>query len=474
MARQLELGIVPEDTEMAPRNPNVKPWDSLSPIERGLCARLQEAYAGMLEHADAQIGRMLDQLDRFGIRDNTMVVLLSDNGGTQEGGELGSAFVHRQLNRLPELTAEETLAALDDIGGPFTYPVYPAGWGQVSNTPLKRYKSQTHGGGVRDPLIISWPAQIADRGAIRTQYHHLVDVAPTILEATTTPVPSSIGGVPQQPIEGISMAYTFGGAGESTRKQVQYFEMFGHRGIWREGWKAVTYHPPGSDFDDDVWELYNLDDDFSECHDLAEQFPERLSEMVDLWWAEADKYKVLPLDDRVAERYLVPKPKPITSRSRFVYYPGISVPVESAPNVRNVSYTVTAYADRATESEEGVLVSCGDRTLGYTFYLEGNHLVHDYNTAGSHYTVRSDSEIPVGPVELRYAFREDRRWQGNRSLVRQRRKGRRRTYRPDAQVQLRNGRVDGWSKRWHLGQQLLRSALRLHRGPGQGRLRDRR
>ena len=243
--------------------------------------------------------------------------------GPRKAGSWGWV-VDRQLNRLPELTAEETLAALDDIGGPFTYPVYPAGWGQVSNTPLKRYKSQTHGGGVRDPLIISWPAQIADRGAIRTQYHHLVDVAPTILEATTTPVPSSIGGVPQQPIEGISMAYTFGGAGESTRKQVQYFEMFGHRGIWREGWKAVTYHPPGSDFDDDVWGSSTTSTTTSPNATIsAEQFPERLSEMVDLWWAEADKYKVLPLDDRVAERYLVPKPKPITSRSRFfVYYPG--------------------------------------------------------------------------------------------------------------------------------------------------------
>ena len=358
----------------------------------------------MLEHADAQIGRVLDQLDRFEIRQNTLVILVSDNGGTQEGGDLGSAYYHRQLNRLPELDAEETLAALEDIGGPFTYPVYPAGWGQVSNTPLKRYKSQTHGGGVRDPLIISWPARITDCGAIRTQYHHLIDIAPTILEATGTSPPTSIGGVAQQPIEGTSMAYTFEGAAEPTRKHVQYFEMFGHRGIWRDGWKAVAHHPPGSDFNDDRWELYNLDEDFSECHDLAQQFPERLAELVDLWWSEAAKYKVLPLDDRVAERYLVPKPKPITNRSRFVYYPGISVPTESAPDVRNVSYSITAYADRSTETDEGVLVSCGDRTLGYAFYVQRNHLIHDYNAAGSHYTIRSAVALPVGPTELRYEF----------------------------------------------------------------------
>jgi arylsulfatase A-like enzyme len=404
MARQLELGIVPPDTELAPRNPNVKPWESLTPLQRRLCARLQEAYAGMLEHADTQIGRILDQLDRFAIRENTMVILVSDNGGTQEGGELGSAYYHRQLNRLPELDPEETLAALEDIGGPFTYPVYPAGWGQVSNTPLKRYKSQTHGGGVRDPLIISWPARITDRGAIRPQYHHLIDIAPTILEATTTAAPSSIRGVAQQPIEGTSMAYTFESRTEPTRKQVQYFEMFGHRGIWHDGWKAVTYHAPGSDFNDDRWELYNLDHDFSECNDLADQYPERLSELVDLWWAEATKYMVLPLDDRVAERYLVPKPKPITNRSRFVYYPGISVPTESAPDVRNVSYSITAHAERSSDSDQGVLVSCGDRTLGYAFYVQDNHLIHDYNAAGSHYTIRSTSPLPAGPVELRYEF----------------------------------------------------------------------
>jgi arylsulfatase len=404
LARQLELGIVPKDTELAPRNPNVQPWDSLSPLQQQLCARLQEAYAGMLSHADAQIGRVLDQLHRFGVRGNTLVVLVSDNGGTQEGGELGSPNVWRQLNRLPELSPEEMLASIDDVGGPFTYPVYPAGWGQVSNTPLKRYKSQTHGGGIRDPLIISWPERIADLGGIRPQYHHLTDITPTILEATGSEAPAAIKGVPQQPMDGVSMMYTFDDNDTPTRKRVQYFEMFGHRGIWHDGWKAVTYHPPGSDFADDRWELYKLDEDFSECRDLAAEHPDRVAALVEQWWAEAGKYQVLPLDDRVTERYLVPKPRPITNRKNFVYYPGVSVPNECTPDVRNVSYSITAYVDRSAATDDGVLVASGDRTGGYSLFVQGNRVVHDYNAAGTHTTLRSISELPLGPLELRYTF----------------------------------------------------------------------
>lgn len=404
LARQKELGIVPRDAQLAPRNPGVRAWDDLSRDEQRICARLQEAYAGMLEHADAQIGRLVDWLEHIGKRDNTLLVLLSDNGGTMEGGDLGSPNGHRKQNKLPEFGLEVSLEALDDIGGPHTYPVYPAAWGQVSNTPLKRYKSQTHGGGVRDPLIISWPKQIADRGGIRTQFHHLVDILPTVLKVTGVAPPAEIKGVPQQPVDGLSMRYTFDGAHRPTVKRRQYFEMFGHRGLWADGWKAVAHHERGTDFNSDQWELYNLDTDFSECDDLAARHPEKLQELIAQWWEEAERYDVLPLDDRTMERYNVPKPRPITSRSHFVYYPGSYLPTEGMPNIRNASYTVTAHVTLADGACEGVLVGCGDRTMGFALYVQDDHLVHDYNCAGERFVIRSADKVPRGRAVLRLEF----------------------------------------------------------------------
>jgi len=402
LARQIDLGIAPRGTRLAPRNPGVRAWTEMSPGEQRLCARLQESFAGMLEHADAQVGRLMEWLDRIGQRDNTLIVLLSDNGGTMEGGDLGAANWHRKQNRLPDLELEAALAGIDDIGGPHSYPVYPAGWGQASNTPLKRYKSQTHGGGVRDPLIISWPARITDRGGIRGQFHHLVDVLPTVLEATGAGAPQRIKGVEQQPIDGRSMLYSFAAAGQPTVKRRQYFEMFGHRGMWSDGWKAVTYHERGTDFEKDQWELYHLDEDFSECEDLAARQPQKLRELITQWWEEAEKYDVLPLDDRSMERYNVPKPRPITTRSRFVYYPGAYLPTEGMPNLRNASYAITVHVAR---EGEGVLVGCGDRTIGFALYVLDGRLVHDYNCAGEHFVVRSDSRLPRGASTLRLDFK---------------------------------------------------------------------
>jgi arylsulfatase A-like enzyme len=400
LARQLAAGIVPPGTELAPRNEGVPAWDELSDDERTVAARLQEAYAGMLDHTDAQIGRLLQELDRLGARDDTLVVLMSDNGATLEGGRIGHLNYMRHINGLP-FDLDDGLARLDEIGGPTTSPAYSMGWGMASNTPLKRYKQNTHGGGVRDPLIVAWPRGVTDPGSIRSHYHHVSDIVPTVLELAGIEPPAEVKGVAQQPIEGVSMAASIGSASAPGAKAVQYFEMLGNRGIWSGGWKAVAYHRPGTDFDDDRWELYHLDRDFSECHDLAGAEPARLRQMVELWWAEAGRYRVLPLDDRILERFHVPKPRPITDRTRFEYHPGAVIPSDGAPNIKDVSYTITADVDRLGD---GTVVSCGDRFSGYALYVRDGHLVHDYNAAGAHHVVRSTIAVPTGPARLEYRF----------------------------------------------------------------------
>jgi len=404
LERQKHLGVVPASTETGPRNADVPPWDDLTDAERRLCTSIQEAYAAMLEHADVHIGRLLDFIDRIGKRDDTIVLLLSDNGATREGGTLGATNAMRWNNALPPLAIEEELAQLDRVGGPLTYPVNAKGWSMVGNTPLKRYKSTTHGGGIRDPLVISWPSRISDAGGIRSQFCHIVDVAPTILELLGVDAPGEIGGVSQQPIEGVSFAYTFAAQDAPTRKKVQYFEMMGNRGIWHEGWKAVAFHEPHTNFDADQWELYHLDEDFGEQHDLAAAEPERLRQLVDLWWAEAGKHNVLPLDDRILERFLVSPPNPVTSRQRFVYYPGAYIPGEAMPNIKNVSYSMTSTITRGDAHCDGVIAACGDATLGFALYVKDGRLVHHYNAAGDHYRVESDADVPVGECTVRYEF----------------------------------------------------------------------
>jgi arylsulfatase len=413
LARQLAEGIVPPGTELAPRNEGVVAWAELTADERRLAARLQEAYAGMIDHTDAHLGRLLAEIDRLGARDETLVVLISDNGATLEGGPLGHVNYMRYINGLP-LQLDDALARLDELGGPTTSPAYPMGWGMASNTPLKRYKQNTHGGGVRDPLILSWPGRIGDGGAIRDQYHHVTDIVPTILEMTGMEAPAELKGVAQQPIEGVSMVPSIRDADSPSVRTAQYFEMLGNRGIWSDGWKAVAYHRPGTDFEDDQWELYHLDWDFSECHDLAEQEPQRLRHMIELWWAEAGRHQVLPLDDRILERFHVPKPRPITSRSTFTYQPGAYIPSDGAPNIKDVSYTITAEVDHRGD---GVLVSSGDRFSGYAFYVLDGHLVHDYNAAGTHFVVRSAVTVPSGRTRLEYRFTRTGELRGTGALA---------------------------------------------------------
>ncbi|HEV8298726.1 MAG TPA: arylsulfatase [Acidimicrobiales bacterium] len=417
LARQKALGIVPPDTELAPRNPGVVPWEELTADERTLSCRLQETYAGMLDHTDEHLGRLLDAIEAMGAYDDTLFVLLSDNGATLEGGPMGSLNFLRYINGVPAVDLPADLARLDEIGGPTTSPMYPMGWGMVSNTPLKRYKQNTHGGGIRDPLIVTWRNRIAARGEVRPQYHHVTDIVPTILDLVGASPPESIRGIAQQPIDGVSMVSTFGAAVTPTPKVVQYFEMLGNRAIWHDGWKAVTYHAPGSNFDNDVWELYHVDADFSECHDIARERPEKLQELVDLWWKEAERNQVLPLDDRILERFHVPKPKPITSRSRFVYLGPTRIPTDGMPDVKNVSFTVTADIERSDAASDGVIVACGDRFGDYILYVNDGHLVHDYNAVGRHDVLRSRDPLPIGACTVAYSFTKTRDLHGVARLV---------------------------------------------------------
>ena len=410
LARQIELGIVPEGTELAPRNADARPWAELNEAERLVSARLMEAYAGFLDHADTQLGRLLDTLDDTGASDNTIFVLLSDNGASGEGGAHGSLNYMGYTNGIPSPSAEELALRIDEIGGPTTSPMYASGWAMASNTPLKRYKGTTHAGGIRDPLIIAWPRGLdIEAGTIRAQYHHVSDIVPTVLELLGLEAPAVVRGVEQMPVEGTSIASSLRSPDAPTPKKQQYYEMFGRRAIWQDGWKAVAFHAQGEDFASDSWELYDTDNDFAELHDLAESEPERLAQLVEQWWIEARRYNVLPLDDRVMERFLVPKPKPITERDRFVYYRGLRVPSYGSPDIKDVSYTITARVDCTgldvqAGQADGVLVCLGDRFCGYTLFVKGGHLVHDYNTAGTHYVARSTTPIPSGPATLAYTF----------------------------------------------------------------------
>jgi arylsulfatase len=400
MARQKAMGLVPADTKMPPRNDGVKAWDAHSAEERRVFTRLQSAFAGMLDHADQHLARLIEFLERTGCRDNTLILVLSDNGASQEGGPLGMVNAMGPYNFRPEPMPEK-LQRIDDIGGPHTHSNFPHGWAMASNTPLRRYKQNTHGGGIRDPLVISWPKGIAARGELRHQFLHAVDLVPTLLDVIGVEVPTVVGGHTQMPLEGQSFAMTFTDPTAIVRTRPQYFEMFGHRGLWHEGWKAVSYHAPGTPFDADKWELYHLDRDFSEADDLAEREPDRLAKLIDIWWSEAKAHNVLPLDDRFGPRFAENAARFHGARRNFVFHSGMGhVPTDVAPDVRSRSYTIEAHVELDDSNAEGVLIAHGDATSGYSLYIKNRRLVHDLNIGGHHHIVTSDREITSGTHRL--------------------------------------------------------------------------
>jgi arylsulfatase len=395
-ARQRELGVIPKDTVLAPRNPGVRAWTDLSENERLFAARLQEAFAAQLGHTDQQIGRLVAFLEDVGQLDDTLLIVMSDNGASQEGGPTGVFDEMRWFNGMPE-DVDAAVRRLDDIGGPDSHSNVPWGWAQVGNTPLKWYKQNTHGGGVRDPLVIHWPKRLGAPGEFRRTFCHAIDLMPTVLETLGVDMPDEVAGVAQMPLHGVSLLSTFEAEHAKPQREVQYFEMLGHRGIWKEGWKAVTRHEGGKSFDDDVWELYHLDEDFSESHDLASAEPDRLKEMVDLWWHEAERHGVLPLDDRnmaVTFRAARRKGSP-ASRDRFVYYPPISHIVADACPSAARGWTTTVELEHPDGDGDGALVNRGTINSGFALYIQGGRLHFDYNCFHDHTLVAAGT--PIGP-----------------------------------------------------------------------------
>ncbi|MGD9885792.1 MAG: arylsulfatase [Reyranella sp.] len=407
LARQIELGIVPKSTRLPTRNDMVRAWSEIPDGEKRLFTRLQAAYAAMLDHADQHIARLLGFLESAGQLDDTLVIIMSDNGASQEGGPFGfiNAMGPYNLRREP---MEEKIARIDDIGGPDTHSNFPLGWAMAANTPLRRYKQNTHGGGIRDPLVMAWSKGITARGELRGQFCHACDLVPTLLDVVGVKPPRTISGVRQMPIEGTSFAGTLANPRARAKSKPQYFEMFGHRGLVQGGWKAVSFHPPGAPFDSDKWELYRLDRDFNEVEDLAEREPERLKAMIDEWWRQAERCQVLPLDDRFAPRFADNAKRFHGPRSRFVFHAGMGhVPTDVAPDVRNRTYTIEAEARIDGPATEGVLIAHGDATSGYSLYIKEGRLSYDMNIGGEHHLIVSDRPVPAGNRRLGVRMRRN-------------------------------------------------------------------
>ncbi|MEW9670012.1 arylsulfatase [Ammoniphilus sp. 3BR4] len=404
-SRQKQLGIIPKDAELTPNNPGVQPWDSLTAAEKRAFARFQETYAGFLTHTDEQIGRFIDYLESVGELENTMIVLISDNGASSIGKNTGSINHMLAYNFMPE-NLNDILPRLDEIGSDKAGSDYPAGWAQVSNTPFKLYKNSAYAGGTRTPLIISWPARIKDKGSIRTQYAHVSDITPTVLDVAGITAPETLKGVQQMPLHGTSLAYTFDDGKAPSQKKTQYFEVTGHRAIYHDGWRAIAFHKKGDPYEKDKWELYHVEKDYAEVHDLAAQYPDKLKELQDLWWEEAKQYNVLPITDIFIEGFKSIPEDSSRARDTFVYYPGMSHLSDSAsPPIMDRSYTISIPIERSKTSEQGVLIALGSHESGYTLYIKDNKLFYDYNAGTAIYRVESNVEVPRGKAVVRYEFK---------------------------------------------------------------------
>jgi Sulfatase len=375
---------------------------------------MAEVYAGFLSHADHEIGRLLDYLEQTGQLDNTIVVVVSDNGASGEGGPNGSVNENKFFNGLPD-SIEDNLRYLDELGGTRTYNHYPTGWAWAFNTPFKMWKRYGNlRGGTADPLIVSWLAGISARGGIRSQYCHAIDIAPTLYEALGVELPGVVNGYPQKPLEGVSFAASFDDASAVTGKETQFYSMLGTRALWHRGWKAASMGPAAPNawghFSSQRWELFHTDADPSECHDLAELEPERLRELIDIWWVEAGKYQALPLETRTAvEAFTTPRPQLSKPRTRYTYLPGgAEVPESQTPDIRGRSYVIAAEVDIDTEDASGVLFSQGSRFGGHALYVRDGKLAYAYNFVGEAVQVVESSElVPSGHVTLSASFERE-------------------------------------------------------------------
>ena len=445
-AKQKELGIVPADAELSRHDPDVPKWDTLGDDEKKLYARMMEVFAGFLEHTDHHIGRLLDFLKGIKEFENTLIMVISDNGASSEGGPTGSVNENLFFNNVPD-SLEENLRLIDELGGPTTFNHYAWGWTWAGNTPFRRWKRETYRGGISDPFIVHYPKGVQAKGAVRTQYTHAIDMVPTVLDMLGVDPPTSIKGVTQSPIEGVSFAHTFEDAAAASNRNTQYFEMMGHRSLYHDGWRAVCPWPGPSfieagvffgepipaekltDLDANHWELYHVENDFAENHNLAPKRPRglekvgealglveeteaqaahraKLIEMIGQWYVEAGKYNVLPVDGRGVTRFAEERPQLTADRTSYTFYPNTqSVPFNAGPRLLNRTHSITAAVQIPEGGAEGALVSYGGTDGGYAFYIKDGklHYVQNY-VARDYLHVESTTAVPTGEHELRFEF----------------------------------------------------------------------
>jgi arylsulfatase len=424
--RMKEMGIIPQETDLAPMNSMyeatnsegmawpeadyVLPWDSLDEDQKTIFIRMAEVFAGFIEHADHEIGRLIDFIEDLGELDNTLFIVTSDNGASGEGTSIGSVNESLFFNGIPD-SVENNLKYLDVLGGIETYNHYPTGWAQAFCAPYKMFKRYVWNGGICDPLFITWPDKIKGHGEMRDQYCHVVDIAATIYEALGIEFPERVKNYPQLPLEGTSFAYTFDDADAKTQKQTQFYGLLGSRAIWHEGWKANTVHPTvggWSDFNNDKWELFNVDEDRSEVHDLSEAHPDKLQHMINLWFFEAAKYNGLPIDDRAPAEMVGGNTKPSLvdkSATRYVYYPNTAVvPEGDMPSIRGRSYKFVVEVNFG-DKPEGVLFANGSRFGGHSIYIKDGQLKYVNNFIGlKEQILVADQDLPSGDCTVGISF----------------------------------------------------------------------
>ncbi|UZR28859.1 arylsulfatase [Methylococcus mesophilus] len=420
LARQKRLGVVPETTLLAPKPEAIPAWDALTADEKKVYSRQMEVYAGFGEHTDREIGRFVRTLEELGSMENTLFIyVVGDNGASPEGSMAGAVNEMNSLfNGVPE-PLDQRLKHLDDWGGPDTFPHYAVGWANAGNTPFNYGKQvASKSGGNQNPMVIHWPKGIKAKGEFRTQFHHVIDIAPTVLEVAGLPQPKAVNGTPQRPMEGVSLAYTFADPAAKSRHRTQYFEITGNRGIYHDGWFAGTVHrapwepKPRTTLENDRWELYHLPQDFSQAEDLASANPAKLKELQALFMKEAVKYNVLPIDDRTIER-LDPvqagRPDLMAGRTSLTVYPGgIGMPENVFINVKNRSHTINADLDIPEGGANGVILAQGGRFAGWSLYLKDGHPVFTYNWLGmERYSISAPEKLPAGKATLRYEFAYD-------------------------------------------------------------------
>jgi arylsulfatase len=427
-AKQKELGVIPQNATLSRHDPDVQDWDKLPADERKLYARMMEVFAGFLEHTDHHIGRLIKFLESMGELDNTLIMLISDNGASSEGGPHGSVNENKFFNNVPD-DLKQNLASLDELGVPKFFNHYAWGWTFAGDTPFKRWKRETYRGGVSDAFIVHWPKGIKSKGETRTQFAHAIDMVPTVLECLGIEPPEQVRGVTQSPIEGVSLAHTFNDAKAESKHHTQYFEMFAHRSIYHEdergAWRAVCPFPGPSfteakaffgqltltedklrELDAKGWELYNLKDDPAETKNLADTHRDKLIEMIAIWYAEAGKYNVFPLDSRGTARFADERPQLAEDRKTYVYFLHTqAVPENVAVKTLNRAFSLTAEVVIPKGGAEGVIICHGSNVGGYTFFIKDKklHYVHNY-VGAEEFDVVSTEEVPEGKAQLRFEF----------------------------------------------------------------------